>query len=145
MGRPSLVEPSGRDIAGLPVALLSGVKFSGTYYAHQSSTFEDMSIGARFGLLALGVRGCRIWVMGVFELAPCLGARFYRITGEGFGGMISLDGGLLMWGPALGALVRLRLLEQLALYLSAGRRCPDLAPEVRVLRRRRPISIVPPS
>jgi len=91
---------------------------SGTYYAHQSSTFEDMSIGARFGLLAFGVRGCRIWAIGSLELAPCLGAQFYRITGKGFGGMVSLDGGSLMWGPAVGVLGRLRLLERVALCLT---------------------------
>ena len=90
---------------------------SGTYYAHQSSTFDEMNAGARFGLLAFGVRGCRIWAIGSLELAPCLGAQFYRITGEGFGGMVSLDRGSLMWGPALGVLGRLRLLEQLALCL----------------------------
>jgi len=94
------------------------LELGATYYAHQSATFDDTEIGAHFKLLALGVRGCRVWALGAFELAPCLGAQFYRITGEGFGGKVSHSGGTLMWGPALGVLARLRVLAQLALDLT---------------------------
>jgi hypothetical protein len=95
------------------------LELSGTYYAHQTSRFDEMNIGARFRLIGFGARGCRLWTLGPFELAPCLGAQFYAITGKGFGGMVSHDGGSLLWGPTLGVLGRLRLLPQLAFILAA--------------------------
>lgn len=95
------------------------LELGGSYYAQQSSTFDEMSIGGHLGLLGIGLRACRIWTLGAFELAPCLGARFHRIAGMGFGGMVSLDGASLVWGPALGMFSRVRLLQRLALYLSA--------------------------
>jgi hypothetical protein len=99
---------------------LAALRFElgGTYYAGQSATFDRMSIGARFQLLAFGARACRVWVLRAYELAPCLGARLYRIAGRGFGGMLQSSGDLLMWGPALGVLGRVRLLHQLALMLT---------------------------
>ena len=95
------------------------LELGGSYYAEQSSTFDEMNIGGDFRLFGIGVRGCRIWTLGAFALAPCLGAQFYRIAGMGFGGMVSRDGGSLVWGPTLGVFGRLRLMQWLALDLSA--------------------------
>ncbi len=52
MGRPSLVEPRGRDIAGLPVALLSGVKH--TEVAQACKERLEVHVGRQVAEL----RGC---------------------------------------------------------------------------------------
>ena len=81
---------------------------SASYYAERSSTYPRMDIGARFKLLRFGLRGCRVWSFGPFDLAPCVGAQVYRIAGEGFGGMKYSTGTSYLWGPALGVFSRLR-------------------------------------
>ena len=81
------------------------------------------------------MRGCRLWSLGAFELAPCLGAQFYAITGKGFGGMDSRDGGSLLWGPTLGVFGRLRLLRPARFLSRSGRRRTGRETALRVFRR----------
>jgi hypothetical protein len=95
------------------------LELSGSYYASQSATFAQTNVGANFQMLRFGARACRVWTLGVLELAPCLGAQWYRVRGSGFGGMAFLSGAALLWGPALGAFLRLRLLPPLAIHLAA--------------------------
>jgi hypothetical protein len=90
----------------------------GAYYFPQSTTFEPTGPGGTFRLFAFGARGCRVWSIGNFDLAPCIGADVYRMTATGFGGDVSLDGAATWWGPAFGALGRLRLHGAFALYLA---------------------------
>ena len=136
---PRLAVGAGGAVAVEGFAALR-LELNGTYYAHQTATFDDMNIGADLRLLGIGLRGCRIWNVGAFELAPCLGAQLYWIAGKGFGGMVSRGGDSLVWGPALGVFGRLRLLRRLALYLAADGVAPIarqrfVFPDVGVLHR----------
>lgn len=82
-----------------------------SYYAQQSDTYPQTQAGAQFQLVRVGARGCRVWGLGPVDLAPCLGAQIYRLTGTGFGGVKSDSGTIYAWGPALGFFARLRLLS----------------------------------
>jgi hypothetical protein len=95
------------------------LELSGSYYAPQSITFDQTNVGASFRLLRFGARGCGVWVIGAFDIAPCLGAQLFRIEGTGFGGQAYRSGATFMWGPALGVFSRLRLLPRFALYVAA--------------------------
>ena len=102
------------DLAALRLEL------SGSYYAKQSLALPQMDVGGDFKLLRFGARVCRVWALGAFDLAPCLGAQFYRIKGVGFGAnALTHSGQNLVWGPALGVFGRLRLLESFAIYIAA--------------------------
>jgi hypothetical protein len=94
-------------------------ELSGSYYAAQSLTYEQTNVGARFQLLRFGARVCRLWGVGPFDFAPCLGAQIYRIAGDGFGGMKRDNGTAYLWGPALGVFTRLRLFSVFAVVLAA--------------------------
>jgi hypothetical protein len=100
------------DIASLRFEL------RGAYFLPQSTTFEPGGPGATFRLFALGARGCRTWSFGAFDLAPCIGADVYRMAASGFGGSPSLDGSATWWGPAFGALSRVRLVKAFAIYIA---------------------------
>jgi hypothetical protein len=100
------------------------VELSGTYYAPQSSTYEQTVVGASFDLLRFGARACRLWSAGHFDLAPCLGAQLYRIAGNGFGGVRYSNGSAYVWGPALGVFARLRLYSIVAAVLAADATLP---------------------
>ena len=115
---PRLAIGAGGSVAVEGFATLR-LELTGSYYAHQATTFDATPIGARFELIGIGARGCRLFRIGAVELAPCLGARSYVINGEGFGGMLSLDGSSLSWGPTLGVFGRLRILQRLAFYIAA--------------------------
>jgi hypothetical protein len=111
-----------RGVGGaLAVEGFAALRFelSGTYYARQSTTFPQTTLGGRFDLMRFGARGCRLWSFNVFTLGPCIGAEIYYIQGSGFGGMSKSDGESLVWGPAVGVFGRLRLLKVFALYLAA--------------------------
>jgi len=95
------------------------LEVGGTYYVAQSTTYEQTNIGARFKVLRLGARGCRLWSVAKFDFAPCFGVQIYRIQGYGFGGMKWSDGTSYLWGPALGVFGRFRLFSALALVLAA--------------------------
>jgi hypothetical protein len=95
------------------------LELSGSYYAQQSITFDQTNVGASFRLLRFGARGCRIWNVGAFDLAPCLGAQLFWIEGVGFGGQAYRSAATFIWGPALGVFGRLLLLPSFALYLAA--------------------------
>jgi hypothetical protein len=95
------------------------LELSGSYYAPQSITYDQTNVGASFRLLRFGARGCGVWVMGAFDIAPCLGAQLFWIEGTGFGGQAHSSGATFMWGPALGVFSRLRLSPRFALYLAA--------------------------
>lgn len=99
-------------------------ELSGSYYAPQTSTFERVNAGGKFSLLRLGARGCRIFSVGAFELAPCAGAELYRIEGEGFGGVRFQSGSASLWGPMLGIFVRWWLLRSFALFVAADGMVP---------------------
>ena len=94
-------------------------ELTGTYYAEQSSSYDDANVGADFRMLGFGARGCRVWELGRFDLAPCLGIQLYRIEGEGHGGMLQSSGAAYVWGPALRLFGRLRLLRAFAVFLAA--------------------------
>jgi hypothetical protein len=100
------------------------LELSGSYYASQTSTYDQMNVGAGFRLLRFGARGCRLWTVGLFELAPCLGVQVYRIEGKGFGGMRGTDGHAYLWGPALGVFGRLRVSRGFALAIAADAMLP---------------------
>jgi hypothetical protein len=95
-------------------------ELSGSYSIAQSVSYPGLSVGADFGLLRLAARGCSVWSLGRFELAPCLGVALHRIAGEGFGGMVERSGSSWMWAPELSTLLRVRVWRALALQLSAG-------------------------
>jgi hypothetical protein len=109
--------------AGAAVALegLAALRLelNGSYYAQQSTTFDQTNVGANFRLVRLGARGCRVWIVGAFALAPCLGAQLFRIEGEGFGGHTYRSAATFMWGPALGVFGRLLLWPSFGVYLAA--------------------------
>jgi hypothetical protein len=96
------------------------LELSGTYYAPpQSSTFDSAPAGAEFKLLRFSARACRVWKFGAFELAPCLGAQFFRIDASAFGGEEYLDASSLVWGPSVGVFGRLRVWGPLSVFLEA--------------------------
>jgi hypothetical protein len=95
------------------------LELSGSYYAEQSLTYEQTTVGARFQLLRFGARACRLWSVGPFDFAPCVGAQLYRIAGTGFGGMKYDSGTAYLWGPALGVFTRLRVFSIFAVVFAA--------------------------
>jgi hypothetical protein len=94
-------------------------ELSGSYYEKQSSTYDQLNIGARFRTLRFGARACRLWSAGRVQFAPCLGAEIFRIEGEGFGGTKYSSGAAYVWGPALGVFGRLRLFSVMGLIIAA--------------------------
>lgn len=94
-------------------------ELNGSYYAEQSTTYPGTTLGARFNLLRFGARGCRLWSIGRFDVAPCLGAQLFGIAGEGFGGAKFRAETSYSWGPALGALSRMRMFSAFFLVLAA--------------------------
>lgn len=124
---PALAIGAGVTVAVEGLAALR-LELSGTYYAHQSSTFggtDETKVGGVFDLLRLGARGCWLWTLGAFKLGPCAGAQLYRIEAAGFGGMISRPGESLMWAPAAGVFGRLQLFPQFGIHLSADAALPS--------------------
>jgi hypothetical protein len=103
----------------------------GTYYFPQSATLGRTTLGARFGLLAAGVRACRLWNLGSLELGPCTGAEVYRVTTRAFGGMPSLSGNIVWWGPMLGAFSRLHVIGSLSVSVAAEAIVPVSRPRFR--------------
>lgn len=95
------------------------VELRGSYYLKQSVTFDQATYGGRFKLMAFAARGCRVWGLGAFDLAPCIGADLHHVAASGFGGDVSLDEAATWWGPALGLFVRWRLHETFAIYITA--------------------------
>ena len=95
------------------------VELGGSYYVQQSSVYEETKVGARFSLLRLGARGCRLWSVGRFDLAPCVGAQLFRVAGAGFGGAKRDSGASYLWAPAVGAFARLRLTSIFSLTVAA--------------------------
>jgi len=107
--------------AAIAIETFSSTRFEvhGAYFAPQSVAFADATLGARFELLTLGARACRLWRIGRLQLGPCLGAEVHYATAKAFGGMPSLAGKAQWWGPAFGVFSRLTVLEPFALYLAA--------------------------
>jgi hypothetical protein len=106
---------------GIAVEGFSSLRFElrGAYFAPQSTTFDRSSLGGRFGLITFGVRGCRLWSFGAFDLAPCAGADLDHVTASGFGGTVSRQREADWWGPALGVFSRLHLAKALAIDFAA--------------------------
>ena len=106
--------------AGFGVDASHGLRFElrGSYFAKQSVTFDQDSLGGDFKLVSFAARGCRAWELAAFDLAPCVGADVYYITASGFGGEVSLDQAATWWGPALGLFARWRLHEAFAIYVA---------------------------
>jgi hypothetical protein len=107
--------------AGLSMDTSPALRFElrGSYYAEQSATFDQSSLGGRFNLVTFAARGCYAWRLGAFDLAPCIGADLYHVTASGFGGEESLSPNATSWGPALGLFGRWRLHEAFAIYIAA--------------------------
>ena len=105
----------------IAIEAFSSTRFEvhGAYFAPQSVAFADTTLGARFELLSLGARACRLWTVGRLQLGPCLGAELHFATATAFGGRPSLAGKVQWWGPALGLFSRLAILGPFALYLAA--------------------------
>lgn len=101
------------EIASVRVAI------HGSYFARQTTTFADSTLGASFQLFTLGARGCRIWTLGAFDLAPCVGAEVFITRARGFGGAIWREPTASWWGPALGLFARWPSTQTLSLYLAA--------------------------
>jgi hypothetical protein len=90
------------------------------YYAPQTTTFaRDTTLGGHFNLLTAGLRGCRVWNLGAFDLAPCFGAEFYHVHASGFGGEHPRENEADWWGPTLGFFARLRIVKAFGIYLAA--------------------------
>jgi hypothetical protein len=119
--------------AGAAVALESfssvRLEVSGAYYLSQSKSFADGMLGARFQSFAVGARACRLWRIDVLEMGPCLGAELHHVRATAFGGMPSLGGSVLWWGPALGLLLRVRVIELLAVQVGLEAVVPLSRPE----------------
>lgn len=95
-------------------------EISGSYYAGQTTTYDQLMVAADFRLLRVAARSCRVWSIGRLDLAPCAGAALYRIDGAGVGGMVQKSGGSFVWGPELSVLLRLSLWRHFAIQLSGG-------------------------
>lgn len=114
--------------AGGAIALegLASLRFElrGAYYARQSTTFENTTLGGRFGLVTIGARACRLWTLGEVDFAPCIGAETYLVNATGFGGNVSRSQEVSWWGPALGLFGRLRVAKSFAVYIVADAVAP---------------------
>jgi hypothetical protein len=91
----------------------------GAYYARQSTTFDQSTLGGRFGLVTLGARACRLWFVGPVDVAPCVGAEGYLVTATGFGGTVSRHQQAGWWGPAVGLFGRWHTSKSFAVYMVA--------------------------
>ena len=109
--------------AGGALALegLASLRFElrGAYFARQSKTFDGTTLGGRFGLVTFGAHACRLWTLGEFDLAPCIGAETYFVDATGFGGNVSHHEEATWWGPAAGLFGRMRLAKEFAAYVVA--------------------------
>lgn len=123
----------GVDVGTLPVAApggglalgVAGRRLSGevavTAFASQRATSSlDPSRGADFGMLAASLRACWAVGAGAVEVAPCLGARVARITGQGLGARRVEEGAGLAGGPEVGLAVRAPLGRVLAIRAGAS-------------------------
>ncbi len=95
------------------------LELNGTYYAKRTKTFRGTNIGAHFRLLRFGARICRVWSLGVLDLAPCAGAQLYRIHGAGFGGEQQTDDAAHIVAPTAGAFGRLQLSSHIGAFVAA--------------------------
>jgi hypothetical protein len=95
------------------------LELRGAYYARQSTTFDNTTLGGRFGLVTFGARACRLWTLGGIDLAPCAGAEAYLVTATGFGGTVSRHQEASWWGPAVGLFGRMHLAKAFAVYVVA--------------------------
>jgi hypothetical protein len=80
-----------------------------TYHLPQSTTFAASELGARFSAVSFAARACWLPSVGAFDFGPCIGADVQHVSATGFGGDVMLSGQANSWGPALGALGRIRL------------------------------------
>lgn len=91
----------------------------GAFHLPQSTTFPGTQLGARFSVISFAARGCWLPSLGAFEIGPCIGVDVQHVSASGFGGDVRLDGHATSWGPALGALGRVRLTKAFAIVVAA--------------------------
>jgi hypothetical protein len=96
----------------------------GSYQLRQTATFPNSPVGARFDLASLGARGCQVWRLGRTELAPCLGAEFFRVAADGVGGRELRTQVAWWWAPHVGVLARYRIGDRFALALTVDALVP---------------------
>jgi hypothetical protein len=106
--------------AALEGALSLRWEISGSYYAAQSLSYDQLRVGADFRMFRVAARGCRVWSLGDVDLAPCLGVVVYGTYARGFGGTLQSSAVSYVWGPELSLLLRLRIARHFALQLSTG-------------------------
>ena len=80
----------------------------GAFHLPQSTTFAATHLGARFSAVSFAARGCWLPSLGAFEVGPCIGVDVQHVSASGFGGEVKFNGHATSWGPALGALSRIR-------------------------------------
>ena len=116
-----LPQPAWGVGGAIAVEGLGSLRFElhGAYYARQSTTFDDPTLGGRFGLVTFGARACRLWTFGEVDFAPCLGAETYLVNATGFGGNVSRYQEATIWGLAAGLFGRVHLAKAFAAYIVA--------------------------
>lgn len=120
---PRLAFGAGLDVAAEGFWSLR-TELSASLYLDQTERFAGSQIGARFRLVRLAARVCRVWNLGKVDLAPCLGAQLHRIAAYGSGGAQRGDGAANLLAPTLGVFARLRLFSGFFVRLVAELAAP---------------------
>jgi hypothetical protein len=101
------VAVGGAGVLGVSLGSLSLEAFGAIFDSQTVQSAETQS--ARFSMQSWGLRGCYALTRGAAMYGGCAGVTAVRIAGSGSGTDRTYDDDATQWGPALGALVRVRL------------------------------------
>jgi hypothetical protein len=98
--------------AGLVGVALGSLTFEAFGAVFDSQTVQSTETqSAQFWMQSWGLRGCYAWNRGAATYGGCAGVAAVRVAGSGRGTDRAYDDAATQWGPALGAVLRIHLVD----------------------------------